>query len=116
MVRQLYELGTRLSDLQSKDVIREDDDLISSVFVIFDEELTCLELLGIHAVQKHALSRLLSQIFAVELGGHWTPNFCTLKIIISSITTEIDDGQVVLPEHSRCDPLQPDPSSWPHTT
>lgn len=61
------------------DIVRKDDDLISAVFVIFDQELTSLKLVRIHAVQQHPLSRLFPKILAIELGGHRAPNLCTLR-------------------------------------
>ena len=37
--------------LQSIDVVREDYDFISSVFMVLNEKLACLELVGVHPIQ-----------------------------------------------------------------
>lgn len=63
---------------QSVDIVREHDDLVTSVFVIFDEELACLELVGVHAVQQHPLPRLFPEVLAIEFWRHGAPHLCTL--------------------------------------
>jgi hypothetical protein len=62
-----------LTYLQSVNVVGKNNDLVTPIFVILDEELARLELVGVHAVQEHALSRLLSQVFPVKFGCHGAP-------------------------------------------
>lgn len=63
---------------QGKNIIREDNDLVASVFVIFDEELASLELVRVHAIQQHPLPRLFTEVLAVEFRCHGTPYLCAL--------------------------------------
>ena len=57
--------------LQSKDIVQEDDDLVSALFVIVDQELTNLKFLGVqNEKQILLLDRLLAVfIFEEELRG-----------------------------------------------
>lgn len=65
--------------LESVHVVREDNDLVSSILVILNKELARLNLAWIHAVQQHTLPRLFTQIFAVEFRCHRAPHFRALK-------------------------------------
>jgi len=38
--------------LEGKHVIREDDDFVISAFMVTDQELTGLELVGVHRIQQ----------------------------------------------------------------
>lgn len=71
------------TDLQCKNVVGKDYNLVPSVLVVLDEELACLELVWVHAIQQHPLSRLLSEVLAIELWRHWAPDFGTLSLDIS---------------------------------
>ena len=64
--------------LESKYVIRKDDNFIPPILMIPDQKLTGLKLFGIHAIKQHSLSRFFPQILAIEFGRHGTPNFCAL--------------------------------------
>lgn len=76
-VRLLQLFGIRFEGIH---IIREHDDLVASRFMIIDKELTRLVLVWVHAVQKHALSRLFTEVFAIELRCHRTPYLGTLDI------------------------------------
>lgn len=45
-----------------------------------NQELACLEFVGIHAVEKHSFATLHPEILAIEFGRHRTPNFGALYI------------------------------------
>lgn len=64
---------------QTEHVVREDNDLVTAILVVFDEVLTSLELLRVHAIKKHPLPVILPQVFCIELGWHGTPDLSTLK-------------------------------------
>jgi hypothetical protein len=65
--------------LQCVDVVREDDNLVASRFVVVDQELTSLKLLRVHDRQQCALlQRRRLELFRVELRCHLTPHFRTL--------------------------------------
>ena len=63
---------------QTEHIVRENNDLVTTVLMVFDEILASLELLRVHAVKKHPLPILLPQILCIELGRHWTPDLGTL--------------------------------------
>lgn len=76
---------------QTEHIIREDNDLVTTVLMVFDEVLASLELLRVHAVKKHPLPVVLPQIFRIELSWHRTPDLSALKeesVIESLIRTE----------------------------
>lgn len=64
---------------QTEHVVREDNDFITAILVVFDEVLASLELLRVHAVKKHPLPVVLPQVLCIELGRHGTPDLSTLK-------------------------------------
>jgi hypothetical protein len=64
--------------LQRVHIVGEDDNLVTPIFMVLDQELARLELVWVHAVQKHSFPRLLPQILSIEFWGHWAPNFRTL--------------------------------------
>ncbi len=48
--------------------------------MIVDQELAGLEFVRVHGMKQKALAAGLEpEIFSVELGGHWTPDFRALK-------------------------------------
>ena len=73
---------TNNSYFECINVVRENDYFIAALFVVLDKKLACLKLFGVHAVQKHAASTLLLQVLAIELWGHWTPNFGALRKLV----------------------------------
>ena len=64
---------------QTEYIVREDNDLVTTVLMIFDEVLASLELLRVHAVKEHPLSVILSQILCIELSRHRTPDLSALE-------------------------------------
>ena len=71
----------RLEDAyyQTEHVVREDNDLVTAILMVFDEVLASLELLRVHAVKKHSLPVILPQVLCIELGWHGTPDLSALK-------------------------------------
>ena len=63
---------------QTEHIVRENNDLVTTVLMVFDEILAGLELLRVHAVKKHSLPILLPQILCIELGRHRAPDLGTL--------------------------------------
>jgi hypothetical protein len=53
-----------------------------------DQKLASLKFLGVHAVQKHPLSRLLPQVFAIELRRHRAPYLGTLNNVVVSMDVD----------------------------
>lgn len=66
--------------------------------MIFDQELTRLEFMWIHAIQQHLLSRVFFEIFVIKFGGHRTPDLRTLKGVNGCALT---GHEVYIPEHLR---------------
>jgi hypothetical protein len=66
------------TNLESIDVVREDDDLVATVLMEVDEVLTRLELGRVHAVEEELLPSGLVQVLLVELGRHRAPDFSAL--------------------------------------
>ena len=64
---------------QTEDIVREDNDLVTTVLMIFDEVLASLELLWVHAIKEHPLPVILSQILCIELSRHGTPDLSALE-------------------------------------
>lgn len=71
-------MSSDLPHLKRVHIIGENDDLVPAFLVELDEKLARLELVGVHAVQKHALAGLLPQVLAIKLRGHRAPNFRAL--------------------------------------
>ena len=64
--------------LQCKYIVRKNNDLVTTIFMVFYQKLAWLEFVGVHAVQQHTLAWLFLEIFTVELGCHRTPYLSTL--------------------------------------
>lgn len=67
-----------VTHFQSIDVVRKHNDLIASFFVISNEELAGLKLVGIHTIEQHSLSRLFSEVLPVKFRCHGAPYLSTL--------------------------------------
>jgi hypothetical protein len=66
--------------LQSKHIIGEDDNLVTSRLVVVDQVLARLNLVGVHGMEENPLSRRVSEVLSVKLGSHGTPNLGTLVV------------------------------------
>jgi hypothetical protein len=60
-------------------IVGKNNNFVSALLMESYQELAGLEFTWIHAIKQHSLSRLFLQIFAVEFGRHWAPNFSTLS-------------------------------------
>lgn len=75
--------------LEGVNVVREHNDLVASVLVVLDQELTGLELLWVHRVEQHALPRLLTKVLAVELWRHVAPHLRALHTGNVAVLSEV---------------------------
>lgn len=68
-----------LTHLESKDIVREHDNLVPSALMIVDEILASLELVRVERMQENPFAGLGAEVFGIELRRHGTPDFCALS-------------------------------------
>ena len=66
-------------------IVGKHDNLVTSPFVVINQELASLELVRIHDVQQDALATGFTEVFPVKFGSHGTPNLGTLDGSISPV-------------------------------
>jgi hypothetical protein len=65
--------------LERKNIIREDNDLVPSAFMIMYQILTSLELVRIECVEENTFSGFGAKVLGVEFGCHRAPYFGALR-------------------------------------